>query len=108
MFGMGDYLMQPGPAGTSLRDGAPQGLNVGMMGQGPQLPGIAQALLAGRNAPPIASVGPEMAPEKKRAGGFKGFLQTGGLGLLPALLSGGGVGDFGGVGLGNLLRLIGK
>ena len=33
MNGMGDFLMQPGSPGMSQRDGAPQGLFGGMMGQ---------------------------------------------------------------------------
>jgi hypothetical protein len=42
-------------------------------------------------------------PKKKKQGGFEGFLQTGGLGLLPMLASGGDIGDFKGIGLGNVI-----
>ena len=75
---LGDYLTPGGP-GTSLRDGAPQG-----MGNMMNVPG-------------------QMMQQQKQAGGLKGFLQGGGLGLLPMLLAGGNMGGFKGVGLSGLL-----
>jgi len=52
---------------------------------------------------PEAPPAQPQAPQKNKPGGFDGFLQTGGLGLLPMLASGGDIGDFKGLGIGNII-----
>lgn len=102
--------------GGSAADGAPQ--YMGNMNppanswQGnqmsiPNYEAIMQ-LMQQQNAmqPRIAPEAPPQQPQdqkKKKPGGFEGFLQTGGLGLLPMLASGGDIGDFKGIGLGNII-----
>ena len=78
---LSDFMMRPGPAGSSMRDGAPQGLMDGM------------------NAPQ------QMMQQQgqQKPGGLSGFLQGGGLGLLPMLLAGGKLGDFKGPGMAGAL-----
>lgn len=114
--------------GLSQRDSAPQAMgpspqyngNLGApqnywQGNQMQIPGLAAYLAqqqggAAQPAPQGLTAqmqAPAQAPQGHKPNGIEGFLQSGGLGLLPMLLAGGSGGDFKGVGLSNLLGGIG-